>query len=88
MISLVPRNGDLTIISLVDGALAFSNQSIADGDDDGLPSWFEELYGFDDSDSSDAELDADSDGLTNLQEFEQRTDPTEADTDQDGLIDG
>ncbi len=47
-----------------------------DTDRDGMPDWFEHKYGFNFLDPRDAALDKDSDGLTNLQEFERRTDPT------------
>jgi hypothetical protein len=58
-----------------------------DADNDGLPDWWEDLYGLN-KNVADASQDADSDGLTNLQEFQGRTDPKNADTDGDGLRDG
>ena len=56
----------------------------ADGDN--LPdSWEIEYFGdLDETDSGNP----DSDGLTNLQEYQRGTDPTLADTDADGLTDG
>lgn len=59
-----------------------------DSDGDGLPDAWEELYGLDPTDFSDAQLDNDNDLLTNLQEFEMGTDPTKYDTDLDGIDDG
>ena len=56
-------------------------------DDDGIPDFWEEANGLDACDPSDAALDPDGDTLTNLQEFEKRTDPNKADTDGDGLND-
>ncbi|MED5584898.1 MAG: PA14 domain-containing protein, partial [Verrucomicrobiota bacterium] len=61
----------------------------ADTDNDFLPDWWEEQYannltdlsGLDDSDF-------DEDTLTDFDEFENGTDPTEEDTDADGLEDG
>ncbi|MGQ4894370.1 MAG: hypothetical protein ACP6IQ_07110, partial [Candidatus Njordarchaeia archaeon] len=38
--------------------------------------------------SSDAGLDNDGDGLTNLEEYQHGTDPTDSDTDDDSFSDG
>jgi hypothetical protein len=46
-----------------------------DTDGDGIPDWWEIQYGFAIYDVSDASADADSDGLSNLEEFERSTDP-------------
>ncbi len=40
-----------------------------DTDDDGMPDWYEDYYGFDKNDPSDAALDSDGDQFTNLQEY-------------------
>jgi uncharacterized protein (DUF1800 family) len=61
--------------------------ALEDSDADGMPRWFEDLYGFNDSSSSDAALDADGDGLNNLAEFSNGTNPTDPDSDNDGLPD-
>ena len=47
----------------------------ADRDGDGLPAWYEEFYGFSDNDASDAFLDSDNDGYTNLEEYLAGTNP-------------
>ncbi|MDA7917635.1 LamG domain-containing protein [bacterium] len=61
----------------------------SDGDGDGMPDAFENLYAFlDSADSSDAALDEDNDGLTNLEEFQEDTIPDDEDSDDDGLTDG
>jgi hypothetical protein len=61
----------------------------ADADGDQMPDAFEDLYAFLDSgDPSDAALDEDSDGLTNLEEFQRSTIPDDNDSDDDGLSDG
>jgi len=58
-----------------------------DTDNDGMPDKWEEKYGlnieFDDSAD-----DEDNDGLTNLKEYREGTDPTVKDTDGDGILDG
>lgn len=63
-----------------------SAQVNADGD--GLPRWWEQDHGFNDSLASDAALDSDGDGLTNVQEFSRGTSPRDPDSDDDGLKDG
>ncbi|HEY8962295.1 MAG TPA: hypothetical protein VIM57_08825, partial [Luteolibacter sp.] len=60
---------------------------LADGDGDGMPRWFEETYALSDANGADAALNPDDDGLTNLQEFQRGTNPTDPDSDNDGLSD-
>ncbi|MBN2459264.1 hypothetical protein JXB28_03180 [Candidatus Woesearchaeota archaeon] len=55
-----------------------SNQN-ADSDGDGMPDWWENRYFLDANDPSDAYQDLDNDGRTNLDEFIDGTDPTQAD---------
>ncbi|GEA10638.1 M4 family metallopeptidase [Alteromonas sp. KUL49] len=58
-----------------------------DTDGDGMTDNWELAFGFD-VNVDDSALDADQDGLTNLEEFTAKTNPTLADTDEDGLSDG
>ena len=58
-----------------------------DADGDGLPDWWETLYGLDPDDPADAAEDPDGDGLPNLAEFRAGTDPHSPDTDCDGMPD-
>ena len=59
----------------------------ADTDNDGMPDAYEIGNGLNPL-VNDAAGDLDSDGSTNLAEFQRRTDPQNADTDADGLQDG
>ncbi len=64
-------------------------QSIEDdSDNDGMPDDWELKYGFDPDNSTDADQDPDEDNLTNLQEFENGTEPKNPDTDGGGVDDG
>jgi hypothetical protein len=58
-----------------------------DADGDGMLDRFERFFGLD-PDIDDSDDDEDGDGLTNLDEFQRGTRPTQADTDGDGLSDG
>ena len=59
-----------------------------DADNDEVFDDFEVTYGFDPLDASDATLDPDNDGQSNLQEYQLGTNPRVADTDGDGCKDG
>jgi len=58
-----------------------------DADGDGMTDAWEMLYGFDPRNASDASADHDSDGLSNLEEFQRKTNPIKGDTDHDGFTD-
>ncbi|MBX7256151.1 MAG: hypothetical protein K1Y02_07290 [Candidatus Hydrogenedentes bacterium] len=58
-----------------------------DTDSDGMPDWWEKKYLLDHL-SNDAGANPDVDGLTNLEEFTEDTNPVKADPDGDGLTDG
>jgi len=60
----------------------------ADYDEDGLPTYWELDWELDPFDPTDALLDPDGDGLTNLEEFQYGTYVTLSDSDNDGLLDG
>jgi len=57
-----------------------------DFDLDGIPDWWERLYFGDVSQTADADFD--QDGLSNILELQAGTNPTAADSDNDGLTDG
>jgi uncharacterized protein (DUF1800 family) len=58
-----------------------------DADSDGMPDAWETTHFFNTANHTDALLDADSDGLSNLQEFLTGTNPRDADSDDDGAND-
>jgi len=48
---------------------------VNDRDNDGMPDWWEEKYGFNPESPFDAENDKDGDGYTNLKEYQIGTNP-------------
>jgi len=61
--------------------------TFADEDGDGMPNFWERLYSETNPSNADGGDNEDDDGLTHIQEFQNRTDPGNADTDGDGLDD-
>lgn len=72
-------NGDTALSKITIAA-------IADTDSDGMPDWWEEANGTN-PDVDDDTADPDADNLTNLQEYQNETNPLVADADLDGLVD-
>ena len=81
-----PLNSDTDDDGIPDGEEAGSG--LTDGDGDNIPSSWEDQYACMDSSAGDSLGDPDSDGLTNMEEYNAGTDPCAADTDSDGLDDG
>lgn len=76
------------------GGVRFCTNSYAtvekDTDGDGLPDWWENLYGLDPNSvigDEGAYGDPDGDGLSNIAEYKAGTDPTDADSNNDGVSD-
>ena len=70
--------------------LEADTDALADGDNDGLPRWWEEEMGLSDSTAADAALDQDGDGLTALAEYNggiRSSHPRRGDSDGDGAGD-
>jgi hypothetical protein len=63
------------------------NNADTDDDNDGMPDDWETQYGLNPLAANDAGQDKDSDGLSNLEEYRQGSDPSSADTDNDGMMD-
>lgn len=65
------------------------NTTLVDNDADGLPDWWE-FYYFDDISHNPGDDDdtGGADGLTNIEEYQNGTDPSDTDSDDDGLTDG
>ncbi|MCW8092843.1 S8 family serine peptidase [Alteromonas sp. ASW11-130] len=77
----------LDSISIPYGFESLGIQRVQDTDLDGMSDWWELQYGLDPEDLSDANLDADNDHLTNLEEYFAGSSPLLIDTDDDGLSD-
>lgn len=87
-IAIVPNEIDAVAIISNGSSLTFQNVLLGDHDNDGIPGWWEQQYGLDDNDVSDASLDPDSDGLNSLAEFDAGTSPVAPDSDADTINDG
>ena len=83
-------NGTAVINARKDGVLASQRVTVStqgDLDQDGMPDDWEIANGLNPNDPVDAQEDKDGDGLSNLEEFKQGTNPALADSDGDGLKD-
>ena len=74
-------DGDINGEERTDGQFDIGCDEFIDADTDGLPDWWEAMY------YPDANDDIDGDGLNNLSEYENGTNPNSGDTDGDGLND-
>jgi hypothetical protein len=79
------RHAGTLIGATFDDGLFFEDK--IDSNEDGIPDWWAETYGFDPFGPSIAAEDEDGDGLNNLNEYLAGTHPREVDTDRDGTSD-
>ncbi len=85
-----PYNIDTDSDGLNDSAevhIHYTNATNPDTDGDNMPDGWEVQYDLNPSDPSDAHTDTDGDGLQNVYEYGNHTDPLDTDTDGDGLND-
>lgn len=87
VLALQPYGDSIWNVHSHEGIIQFNRVSMADTDEDGMPAWWEQAFGLDDSNAADAALDADDDGVVNLDEFVNHTRMNVADTDEDGVSD-
>ncbi|MFX1252815.1 MAG: binary toxin-like calcium binding domain-containing protein, partial [Promethearchaeota archaeon] len=86
-----PLNNDTDSDGLLDGEEVNTygtNATLPDTDGDTLPDGWEVAYLLDPLNGTDAGDDPDTDGLNNLEEYNQGTDPRNSDSDGDGVNDG
>lgn len=82
-------NGEIETVSTFDSSrYHFNSLAMAfDSDQDGLPDGWEDAHQLDKFNPLDADLNNDTDELTNIEEFITGTNPTRSDTDSDGFYD-
>ena len=76
------------LVHVMNNTTQFIRLPFYDSDSDGIPRWWEQLYaGMNDASAADATGDLDGDGVNNLVEYQNRSNPLMGDTDSDGLGD-
>jgi hypothetical protein len=86
-VSVTTEAMDLSGNRLVEPYVWSFTTTFQDLDNDTLPDTWEEDYGLNPGDPTDAYADLDGDELSNLEEYALGTDPTSKDTDEDGMDD-
>ena len=80
-----PPGGEKAVLPM---HLFFIQTGNPDSDGDGMPDWWETMFGFSPDDQADAGHDPDGDALSNLDEFLAGSNPLVPDSDLDGIPDG
>lgn len=75
-------------VDVIHSGRFFHQSGIVDTDSDGMPDWWEEMYDLNSVNPDDAAYDLDGDGVVNLQEYINGTNPRSPDTDSDAMPDG
>jgi hypothetical protein len=91
-IRVVFGSSEAYLVHVLNGTTAFVRLPFYDQDGDQIPRWWEDLYadggaGMSDASAADAATDLDGDGVDNLDEYLNHSNPLEDDTDGDGLTD-
>ncbi|MGC3980188.1 MAG: hypothetical protein QM808_02920 [Steroidobacteraceae bacterium] len=86
-IRLVFGQSEAYLVQVVNNTTTFTKLAFSDQDQDSMPKWWEQLYGFSDSNAADALTDLDGDGVSNAAEYLHNSNPTLVDSDADGLTD-
>ncbi len=91
-LNLIPKqSGSVIITARIDGNVVVKRVNVAlggdDTDGDGIPDSWEQEHGMNPNDIVDGYEDFDSDGLSNLEEYQKGSDIYKEDTDGDGLSD-
>ena len=89
---LVFGTSEAYLVHVINGTTSFTRLPFYDQDGDGIPRWWEQVYanggaGMSDASAADATTDLDGDGLDNLAEYTNHTNPLLSDTDGDALSD-
>ncbi len=77
-LTTIDGHARFTVLYAGSTAVRLTNLEILDTDADGLPNWWEDLYGLNKNSAADASLDPDGDRASNLNEFRAGTAPNNA----------
>ena len=87
-ITFYTRNENGSVTASPASIISVTGGLSTDTDNDGMPDTWEDQYNELDKAADDASSDIDNDGLSNLAEYQNNTDPTDDDSDDDNMKDG